>query len=597
MSEKVIKGVMKIGDHERAILQLQASQADPLNAIKELINNSIDGHATKVMIIRQRRKNGVELIIDDNGDGVAPDREGEPDLKKVVESICKSDKALLTQKEREEQNIVGQFAIGLIGFASVGKFVEVVSKCDTSDKGKFLYLKKGSIDFEIGSRVKINRGTFIRIFPIHDSVISRITAEKLNYYLSDALSGRLEKTTLIIADKIRKKTIEVRPRIYRGERIKINKIEIPVKKGKFIDLELYVTSQEKEGSNVAVFCMGTKILKSITEIEDLNKFPWNSPFLEGKINDSFVNIPPTTRYGIIHDDNLIDLIRALNLIEDDVAEIINEIQTKKSSKEQKNVIKGWKDLMARFSDFLPPEYDWFNSKSGHKLNSNIHVSDTISHVTSPKGKKFQHEYVNEPLAYLRVVPRFAALLPNEKLKITVTAWTKDGKQVPSGIQYYWEMKDIFIGHTEIDPRKDKFYFTAGTQEGKTTIRVNAVQMYEGVKYKAKAKVEVAIVLKKEEKESYHGARLPIPQPIYRPGEKWRSRWNVNVNTMEYNTGHPDYIEVQKNGNRAIIRYISMLFVKHLVIQNFKDRGEEEISERILEAMILLDRAEENGNKK
>ena len=67
------KGKLRIGDDWNAIRIIALSQSNPLKAIAELVENSIDAHARKITITRGREHGGHYLAIRDDGDGVPRD--------------------------------------------------------------------------------------------------------------------------------------------------------------------------------------------------------------------------------------------------------------------------------------------------------------------------------------------------------------------------------------------------------------------------------------------------------------------------------------------------------------------------------------------
>ena len=88
-------GNLRIGDQWNAIMIIALSQANPLKAIAEFVENSIDAGATEVTITRGREKGETYLRITDNGAGVARDESGIPNFKYVATHICDSIKRRL----------------------------------------------------------------------------------------------------------------------------------------------------------------------------------------------------------------------------------------------------------------------------------------------------------------------------------------------------------------------------------------------------------------------------------------------------------------------------------------------------------------------
>ena len=113
------KGDLRIGDAWNAITIIALSQNNPLKAIAEFVENSIDAKATEIFISRGREKGNTYLKISDNGTGIPLDENGQPDFKYVATHICDSIKRRL--KSRGETGIQGEFGIGLLSFWTVGE--------------------------------------------------------------------------------------------------------------------------------------------------------------------------------------------------------------------------------------------------------------------------------------------------------------------------------------------------------------------------------------------------------------------------------------------------------------------------------------------
>ena len=112
-------GRLKIGDAWNAITIIALSQENPLKAIAEFVENSIDARAGRVTIIRGREQGKHFLMVADDGDGVPKNPEGIPDFHYVGTHICDSIKRRL--KLGGSQGIQGEFGIGLLSFWTVGE--------------------------------------------------------------------------------------------------------------------------------------------------------------------------------------------------------------------------------------------------------------------------------------------------------------------------------------------------------------------------------------------------------------------------------------------------------------------------------------------
>jgi len=77
-------GKLRIGDDWNAIRIIALSQSNPLKAIAEFVENSIDAQAKTITITRGREHGAHYLSIKDDANGVPRDADGLPDFKYVV---------------------------------------------------------------------------------------------------------------------------------------------------------------------------------------------------------------------------------------------------------------------------------------------------------------------------------------------------------------------------------------------------------------------------------------------------------------------------------------------------------------------------------
>jgi hypothetical protein len=81
-SKESESGKLRIGDDWNAIRIIAPSQNNPLQAIAEFVENSIDAPAKTIAITRGRGEH--YLTVKDDGDGVLRDPDGLPDFKYVA---------------------------------------------------------------------------------------------------------------------------------------------------------------------------------------------------------------------------------------------------------------------------------------------------------------------------------------------------------------------------------------------------------------------------------------------------------------------------------------------------------------------------------
>ena len=119
------RGRLRIGDHWSAISIIALSQDNPLKAVAEFVENSIDARAKNIEIVRGRRRGKSYLKITDDGEGIPRDNLGRPDFRYVATHICDSIKKQL--KRHGAQGIQGEFGIGLLSFWTLGEALTLTS--------------------------------------------------------------------------------------------------------------------------------------------------------------------------------------------------------------------------------------------------------------------------------------------------------------------------------------------------------------------------------------------------------------------------------------------------------------------------------------
>lgn len=568
MNEKTLG----LGDQGAAILTIQSTQSDPQKALAELIENSIDAHAKNIRILRHRNKGKIEITISDDGEGVKAGDDGSSDMDRIATEICKSFKKQLDEHLRE--GIQGEFAIGMLGFAAIGENFEMASRTENSRKTKYLKLKAGSLNYDSGfypCNLETS-GTFVRIWPVKDNIQQRLTADKLNKYLGEELRERIRQSQvkMYIEDKVgRKVELEVKPQEYKGDKItQISKVKtVPGN----IHLKLFITQQGEKGK-VSIYRRGTKIIDDITEIQELNHEPWNNSFLEGMIDNRFLNVPPGTRKGVVPDEHLTEFIEAVVSQESQIIEILKRTLEQREQEMSRDILKSLRDAFQDIMQELPNEYNWFDSNGG----INFTKPGTTSGTTR---EKFKIRLASGPLDYITITPKVSQIEPNERKKYMVKAWTPNHELIPIGVSYKWGIKPSSLG--SIETNNDECFFTAGLNEGEVKISVNASLEDK----KAQETVEVLILARTSKKTT---AGFPYPKSDYKPSENWRSKWDESVNTLVYNNGHDDYQNAEKKGKKTLLRYMGFLYAKQLVLHNFKASGEDSVMERMIEVISRLE---------
>ncbi|MDH3975860.1 MAG: ATP-binding protein, partial [Deltaproteobacteria bacterium] len=357
-STKGVKGRLRIGDNWNAINIIALSQSNPLKAVAEFVENCIDARAENVTIIRGKERGEHYLRVIDDGRGIPLNGEGVPDFKYVATHICDSIKRQL--KKEGATGIQGEFGIGLLSFWTVGEELRMVSS-GSDGKTYQMRMAKGDPGYEITQRRVLlpQKGTEMTVAPLLSGVRS-MSGEKMQRYLASELRDRIRQShvNVKILDRVARKEFKVEPRKFEG-RLLHRLPAIITAKGE-IYTEIYLNESENE-NGVGLYRLGTRVYESITALDDFNREPWTSGWLEGIMDVPFLHLTPGTRSGIIFDDAY-DLFKdAIGPLEEKLLEIINEQKRAEEERASKKILKSVQNALKEAILSLPmEEYDWFD---------------------------------------------------------------------------------------------------------------------------------------------------------------------------------------------------------------------------------------------
>jgi hypothetical protein len=288
------RGQLRIGNDWHAISIIAQSQSNPLKAIAEFVENSIDARANHIVITRGKQRGAHYLRITDDGEGIRKNADGTPDFAYVATHICDSIKREL--KRYGAAGIQGEFGIGLLSFWTVGEELAISSSAADGTLYE-MRMKRGQPSFSIGKRrmmVPLG-GTEVVVYPLLPG-LRTLSGERLQNYLSLELRDRIRASgvRITIEDRIARNRYVVEPRIYSGQRL--FEVERLVPAESHVELELYLTQQDQQ-NQVGLYRFGTRVLASIAELDCFAREPWTSGFLQGVVCQGD---PPHTRESAGH---------------------------------------------------------------------------------------------------------------------------------------------------------------------------------------------------------------------------------------------------------------------------------------------------------
>ncbi|GEM_PF-131911 len=623
-------GKLKIGDSWNAITIIALSQDNPLKAVAEFVENSIDARAKNITIVRGREKGELYLKIIDDGEGIPLNKEGIPDFKYVATHICDSIKKRL--KREGVSGLQGEFGIGLLSFWTVGTTL-YLSSAGSDGKTYVMQMKKGEEGYTISKKRTLfsNPGTELLIKPLLPGV-KQLNGERIQNYLASELRDRIKKSgvKIKIIDRYSRKEFEVKPREYSGRHLHEFEI-LPVKssgaKVGEIYLELYLNNQSPD-NRVSLFRSGTRVLESITELDDFDKPPWTEGFFQGMIDVPFLQLTPGTRRGIIRDHYywiFIETVKSSSL-EDKLNKIIELEKQAIEEEASKNILKSVKRALQEALLMLPKEeYDWFdiqtenrkrkgkkelpfdgenegeadgkNQYGERELAEGVDSSIAERQHANPADESAEPETPQEfyeypgPLYKAIISPASCVVKVKEEKLFRCIPRDKKRRIVEDNINIEWDIKE---GEGVLSKTEGEFVtYLAPDEPGLTVIRATVTQKSAKgiISCTAEAIVTVTDSLLKHESGEEHekGKGLPGYTFLRKPGELWRSKYDEERNLIIINNGHKDYIYANQKKSRKL-RYICRLFSKELVLKNFIGYDKNELLERLIELSLY---SEEN----
>ena len=608
------RGKLRIGDDWNAITIIALSQSNPLKAVAEFVENSIDAGATCIDITRGREKGQAYLRIKDNGSGIPKNDEGIPNFKYVATHICDSIKRQLKSAGSGE-GMQGEFGIGLLSFWTVGETLLMRSVAENG-KPYEMSMAKGDQSYSITPSRSLfdERGTELTIKPLLKSL--QLSGEKMQWYLASELRDRIKQSgvDITVHDRTSRKQFKVEPRQFDGRLLH----GFPDDDNVY--LELYL-SEPKSGNQVGLYRTGTRVLPSITDLDRFAHAPWTSQYLQGIIDAPQLNLTPGTRLGVIYDEKLKALEEALKPIEGILEKEIAAQQQAEEEQASQHILKTLNKAFREALITLPAEeYDWFELQHSkpHRQISNESLNDDdipltadesgdvvgegndssppdgINHSPNDKAaekpQKELFEYIG-PLASVRISPASSVVRVTESRNFQALARDMKRRQVDREVLYQWR---IIEGDGTLDNTETELAtFTAGDEPGLVKIGITATEGALVFEHEALITVTSTLIDDSSRTSSKDGNKQQgLPAYSFRraAGELWRSEFNTEQNLVIINSGHRDFVFASKSSKALKLRYICRLYAKELVIKNFPGARPEQLLERMIEITLY---AEEN----
>lgn len=586
-------GRLRIGDDWNAITIIALSQDNPLKAVAEFVENSIDAGAGVITITRGRERGEHYLEIVDDGRGVPKDEDGAPDFRYVATHICDSLKRRL--KSEGARGIQGEFGIGLLSFWIVGE--ELAMSSAGADRRVYeMRMRRHDPGYSVVQRATLfaERGTRLKIRPLLAGV-RQLSGEKIQRYLASELRERIRQSgvRISVVDRQARKELPVEPRQFSGELL--HHLPVPVAAQGEVYVELYLNAAEATNL-VGLYRSGTRIVASLLQLEAFQKAPWTDNFLQGIIDAPFLNLTPATRTGVIHDAALDGLLQALAPLEARLTKLIEERRRVEEERSSRDTLKSIQRAFREAMLALPAEdYDWFDIQAprrqpagnGEEPRSAAAIENVGAALPdegeAPSPQRQFFEFAG-PLFGVRISPSACTVPVGGRRTLRAVARDASRRTVIENVEYEWRLLEG-AGWLEGVAAE---YATFVASEEPALVRVSVKARQGESVCEALALVTVTDSLLAPSRESTGAAHgLPGYTLEHAPGQLWRSRLDAERNLIVVNSGHRDYAFAAR-AKSLKLRYLVRLYAKEMVRRNFPGLRGEELLDRLIELSLYTE---------
>jgi hypothetical protein len=597
-------GKLKIGDDWNAIRIIALSQSNPLKAIAEFVENSIDANAKTITITRGREHGAHYLAIKDDGNGVPRDADGLPDFKYVATHICDSIKRRL-KADGNGTGLQGEFGIGLLSFWTVGDTLTMTST-GADQRTYQMTMRKGDPRYDVSLRRVLfaEKGTELRISALLEG-IRTLSGEKIQWYLASELRDRIRDAhvRVTVIDKLARKQYEVEPRQFEGRLLH----QLPLIRAPYGDAyaELYL-AEPADSSRVALTRSGTRVIEDLASLPGLDHAPWSSRYVQGLIDAPFLNLTPGTRNGIIQDERYAALVAALEPMETRVKGLIEEQQRAEEEQASQQSLRAIQRAFHEALLALPrEEYDWFDVQgrarreggpgkpNGDGMMGASQVEAAVPGLVEPAPADApQRQFFDYagPLYSVVISPAASTTPLNEMRSFRALPRDRSRRRVHEDLRFNWEILEgdgslQGVGDQEVEYR-------APAIPGLARLRVTVIQRKTACSAEALVTItdslEVAMISAVVTTRGLPGYTFERAA-----GELWRCRFDTERNIIVVNSGHRDFVFATRN--RALqLRYLVRLYVKELVLKNFAGLPADQLLERMIELSLYAEEKLKSG---
>jgi hypothetical protein len=462
-----------------------------------------------------------------------------------------------------------------------------------------MVMNKGDPRYTVSPRRVLfaDPGTELKISPLLDGIRS-LSGEKIQWYLASELRDRIRATQvrITVVDKLARKQYQVEPRQFEGRLLH----QLPAVRSPFGEAyaELYLTEPVENG-RVFLTRGGTRVIEDIGTLPGLERGPWRSRYLQGLIDVPYLNLTPSTRSGVVHDERYGAFTEALVPLE---AHLNGLIDAQRRAEEEQASRESLRAIQRAFREamlVLPPEeYDWFDIQSRssqalgggelpeRRVEASTEMEGPVPGVPEPSGgESAQRQFFDYagPLRTVVISPAASTLTVNHSRSFRALPRDRSRRRVEQDLLFRWEIGE---GSGVLSSVSDQEVSFQAPSPG--LVRLSVTVSQRDVCCTAEALITVTDSLDAVLGPSLVNARgLPGYTFERAAGELWRSRFDAERNLIVVNNGHRDFVFATRS--RALqLRYLVRLYVKELVLKNFRGLPAEQLMERMIELSLYVE---------
>ncbi len=587
---------LKPADPFDLVRWLARSQSDPRKAVAELVQNSLDAQARTVRVRRYRVHGGMSLSIVDDGEGVLPDLERRAALEYLATHVGHSRKMGLDPATRAQHVVAGKYGVGLLGFWSIGRGLEMRTRVAGSDL-LALRLEEDSPRAQVlPLPLPIDAAatyTQVIVADVHPAAQKALSGRRLADYLADELRGQLLRrdVAMIVHDDVARglaqKIFHVVPRRFAGERLDLAP-EVEVAGFAPLRVELYL-ARGSERPAIQIACAGTLVADDIAQLEALGlaRVPWIGRELVGLIDFAGFHVPPGTRRGVMPDEAAAAFAGAIDALAPAVEAELARFDHERKAAVDRDVVRELRRALRGFQRRLPRyELPRVGASVGERERAAEPGAIPLEPAkdegpSEPPAADSMLRFPAGSLAEVAIVPSIVRVAPGAERGVRAVARDADGRPIAEAT-FAWSVVNVAGGHVTVRVDGDRPAVCASPDEpigASATLLVVASDGHGTAR--GEARVEIG--------EDHDQASLGVPEPhlVSDAEGSWRSR--MVGERWEVNDAHEDYRALRAEG-KSRLRYLLLLLAKEIVLRT---TGRVETAD-VMDSMVeVLAHAERN----